>query len=331
MTEGSSKYQACAVIVHFGDPAPTVEAVRRLEAYADPPRIAVVANDCSPEPAELESSSATWLRPASNLGFAGGCAFGASSIPAVKYAFLNADVFLEESGFRLCLDALNRDDVGVAGPLLRFPDGRLQSACGYFTPGLGLPYQSRQQPTEPLADCEWITGAALFTRSDVLESTPLDPSYFLLYEDADFCYRAHRAGWRTVVASEAGGIHLTCATIPGSISIYYGARNRVLFLRRTRPWWAAVFLTLGAMFRLPRMALADLLFQRTARVPFYVRAIVHAWTVAFPPMRLHPYEPLAYGRGKVRGGQAPRIVADAARQAGAQRSPSRAHRPSSPP
>jgi GT2 family glycosyltransferase len=95
---------------------------------------------------------------------------------------------------------------GVIGLRLCNPDGSLQGSCGRF-PTLGstlrgllrrrawrkcvaLRLQERQQ-------VDWVTGGCLLVRRACFEELGgLDESFFLYYEDVDFCRRAKLAGWQ---------------------------------------------------------------------------------------------------------------------------------------
>ncbi len=51
---------------------------------------------------------------------------------------------------------------------------------------------------------QFLTGASLLLRRSVLESVGLlDEGYFLYWEDADYCFRIRRAGWRLAVAGNS--------------------------------------------------------------------------------------------------------------------------------
>jgi len=110
--------------------------------------------------------------------------------------------------------AAARPRCGIAGPELRFSDGRWQPARRRFptvggtlvrrTPLRALfPPLERQRgyyllderPTEP-APAEWLIGAFLLLRREmVVELGGFDPGFRLYGEDIDLAYRAAKAGW----------------------------------------------------------------------------------------------------------------------------------------
>ena len=95
-------------------------------------------------------------------------------------------------------DALDMSGAGISAPVLYLPNGDLQSGCGSLSRRMMMPYINNA-PTQPISECDWVTGASLFCRHEVFESIGFDGSYFLGCEDLDIGYRAKLAGWRVVV------------------------------------------------------------------------------------------------------------------------------------
>jgi GT2 family glycosyltransferase len=114
-------------------------------------------------------------------------------------------------------------DVGICGPKILFPDGRFQS-CGYRFPTLlSEVRQSRNvnkvlrlligdEPplrVEPVPfDVDWVDGACLLIRQDVIRDVGvLDEQFFLYAEELDWCFRTRRAGWRICAVPDVEMIH----------------------------------------------------------------------------------------------------------------------------
>ncbi len=124
---------------------------------------------------------------------------------------LNPDVTVED-GFLDDVTAtigkltVTDPSVGVVGFRMRNRDGTDQASSGPFPTlgrtlaGLFLP-RSRRKCThrpEPVRQAvDWVTGGCLLVHRDCFKQlSGLDESYFLYYEDVDFCQRATAAGWR---------------------------------------------------------------------------------------------------------------------------------------
>jgi GT2 family glycosyltransferase len=221
--------RATVVVVHFGDPEPTVRLANELVGF-ETGGVVVVANDRSGRPPALDEG-AEWIVPDRNLGY--GAAFAAAVRDRSTEAFvvLNTDIVLPRATFERCLDALLRDEsVGIVGPLLRHADGALQSGAADFSRWRRAP-RVLFDPGPATVECAWVTGAVMFVRRAVVERVGVDGSFFLGAEDADLCVRARRAGWRVLCCGDAPAVHHGSRVISGPRWTYYAARNRVWFAR----------------------------------------------------------------------------------------------------
>jgi N-acetylglucosaminyl-diphospho-decaprenol L-rhamnosyltransferase len=272
-----------AVIVHWGDPAPTTEAALRYCTEGAFSKVVVVANDLQECPAALQGSAVSWLVPPRNLGFGGGCSLGARRHPAAKYAFLNADVILKPGTVTSCLEVLDLPDVGISAPALYFPDGELQSGCGFVSKYLKVA-QSNNPPAGSVNECDWVTGAALFCKHEVFESVGFDGSYFLGVEDVDIGYRAKLNGWKVVLLSRDIATHPSRTTLNGARPVYYGIRNQIWFARRHGSFLGSFALTLFLLRGVPRVMLADVVKRRSSHVHLLCHGLIAGWR-ALPNVR----------------------------------------------
>ena len=117
-------------------------------------------------------------------------------------------------------------EVGVAGPQLRFPDGRLQSSRRRFpTPLTGFlestllqqwfprnrwlgRYYMQDKADDATTEVDWLMGAALMVRRAAIEQAGLlDEGYFMYSEEMEWCRRIKAHGWRAVYLPAATIIH----------------------------------------------------------------------------------------------------------------------------
>ena len=74
-------------------------------------------------------------------------------------------------------------------------------------------------------EVDWISGACLLVRQDVVEQIGLlDERFFLYFEDNDWCLRMRRADWRVFYDPRFEVIHLGGASLPRrsqATQIYY--------------------------------------------------------------------------------------------------------------
>lgn len=144
---------------------------------------------------------------------------------------LNSDTEVDPDG----LDELERafrrrSDLGVVGAALRYPDGTPQWSGGgepsllwLFGLASGLPALVARIPgmrvVRPVRgtageQVDWVTGAAMAFRREVLEQVgSLDEGFRLYCQDLDFCARARQAGWGVSVAPGFRVLHHHGATI----------------------------------------------------------------------------------------------------------------------
>ncbi|MES3046691.1 glycosyltransferase family 2 protein [Sphingomonas faeni] len=189
-----------------------------------------------------------------NLGFAGGNNVGialALADPACRHVFLlNNDTEIAPDALTALTTKAEADrSLAVIGATLVFheqPD-RVQ--------GLGAAYDRKRARARTLfaggalaalphvdaieREIEYVIGAAMFIRADVLRRTGgLSEAYFLYYEELDFAQRllpGERQGWApgAVIRHKVGGSIGTgrVRARPSNISLYYDHRSKIRFYR----------------------------------------------------------------------------------------------------
>ncbi len=136
-------------------------------------------------------------------------------------------------------------EVGIVGGSLLNPDGSPQGCAADFptwwkelvllTGPLGHrllgPWFPFHPPSEAPRAVDWVSGACLMVRREVVEAIGgLDEGYFMYTEEVDWCWRARRAGWSVAVIPEARVIHLGGATARRMD----GLRRRWLYTSKAR-------------------------------------------------------------------------------------------------
>ena len=169
------------------------------------------------------------LQNAENRGFAPGANQGLEWAVGELMLLLNPDAMLQPSTISLLVDFMNgHPEAAVVGPRLLNPDGTVQgSARRDPSPWTGLfgrdapltrlfpnnPVSRRELPNlyhvgdAPL-EVDWISGACLLVRRAAYEQVGgLDERFFLFWEDADWCRRFRKAGWKVYYLPTAVGTH----------------------------------------------------------------------------------------------------------------------------
>ncbi|HEY0798707.1 MAG TPA: glycosyltransferase [Candidatus Baltobacteraceae bacterium] len=150
-----------------------------------------------------------------NGGFIAACNRGAAAARGKYICFLNNDTEVQNGWLdELVATAENDSGIGVVGAKLIYPDGRLQEAGGViYRDGSGANYGRGGDPDDPrysyLREVDYCSGAALLVRADLFTrlggfSSEYAPAY---YEDTDFCFAAHAAGYRVVYQPRSQVVH----------------------------------------------------------------------------------------------------------------------------
>lgn len=161
-----------------------------------------------------------------NLGFAGGCEAGYAIARGRRILLLNPDtVVLDQAIDRMMAEMDARPDAGVIGSRLLNSDGSFQRAAGGAFPSLAnvawnylfldrlLPFRRAPSPVfmrddDPgVIDIDWVSGAAMLIRREVIGERIFDPHYFMFGEDMDLCDRVRRAGWRVLYSGRQSIVH----------------------------------------------------------------------------------------------------------------------------
>lgn len=116
-------------------------------------------------------------------------------------------------------------------------------------------------------DIDYASGCALFARREVVEHVGLlDERFFLMYEEADWCYRARKAGYRCRLAPRAMLWHKVSHSFGGAQSpriAYFSYRNRLLWAEKHLPMRSRVQMFVHVMLELTLPSLRAFPQRRT--------------------------------------------------------------------
>lgn len=179
--------------------------------------------------AEMVSEEFPWVqliaRP-DNVGFPRGNNIAIQHSTGRYVLLLNPDTEIVGDALRTMVQYLaDNPTVGVVGAQLLYPDGSVQSSRRRF-PTLATAllestwlqphapqrlldeYYVRDRPDDAISDVDWVMGACLMVRRDIVDTVGLlDEDYFMYSEELDWCRRIKSAGWRVVYLPTAQVIH----------------------------------------------------------------------------------------------------------------------------
>jgi O-antigen biosynthesis protein len=229
----------------------TDTCLRALKAAPSALRVEIiVVDDCSSDETWANLSHIGGIRAlqnAQNVGFIGACNAGAAAANGAYLVFLNNDTAVQPGW----LDALiatfaQRQDAGLVGAKLVYPDGRLQEAGGIiFRDGSGWNYGRFDAPNDPrygfVREVDYCSGAAIAIRKGLFEDfggfdVLYTPAY---YEDTDLAFKVRSVGLKCYVQPASVVVHFEGISSGTDVSTgikRYQVINQQKFLAR----WARV-------------------------------------------------------------------------------------------
>jgi hypothetical protein len=189
-----------------------------------------------------------------NLGFTRGNNLALRHCQARYVLLLNPDTRVVGDALIKMLDYMeHHSDVAVLGPQLRHEDGSLQSSRRRFPTFMTALMEStllqqwfpknrwvqryylQDVSADQVQDVDWVTGACMLVRRDVLRAVGLlDEAFFMYSEELDWCRRIVDAGWRVVYFPKATVVHYggrSSDQVVAERHIHF-QRSKVLYFRK---------------------------------------------------------------------------------------------------
>lgn len=253
--------RVAAIVVNYNGKEVTLQAVESLRQMTYPAFDLVVldnaSTDGSPEALAAAYPDLKQLKVEVNRGSSSGYAAGFRWAFENGYDYallLNNDIEVEPDMLDRLVEVAERDPgIGVTGPKCYFHGDRqrLWSAGGKLrfresiTHERGYGEIDRGQYDRD-AEVDYVNGCAILIKREAAEAAgSWDPLFFICVDDADFCTRVKRKGFRCVYAHRAVLYHMVAYTTGGyspGRNFQFG-RSSTLYVRRYgRPWNWLTFL-----------------------------------------------------------------------------------------
>ena len=198
------------VVVAYGH---AEDLARCLDPLTDRYPLLVIDNSADAECRRVvEASSATYVAPGDNLGFAAGVNHALDLLAGRDdhVLLLNPDAVIradDVTRLAACLADPGNGSVAAVSPVLRCASGEHQqvawpfpSPVGTWADALGL---GRFAPR-----WSFLAGSVLLLRNGAIRDVGrFDERFFLYAEEADWQWRAHLRGWTVEVCREAAAFH----------------------------------------------------------------------------------------------------------------------------
>lgn len=260
MDQGQPK-RVAAIVLNFDGKDLTLQALESVRRLTYPAYDVVVVDngstDGSPEAVAAAFPDVELVRTEENLGPAGGYNLGMVWAMERGYDYLlilNNDVEVHPEMLTELVRAAESDPaIGCVGPKTYFFSDRrrLASAGGVIRfkesvtreRGQGALDQGQYDRDQEVA---YVNGCGMLIRRQAIEAAGLwDPVFFLSVEDADWCMRARRRGFRCHFAHRAILYHMVSDTtgVYTPAKTFQTGRSSAIFVRRyARPWQWVTFL-----------------------------------------------------------------------------------------
>ncbi len=243
------KPEVSIVIPVYGHVKYTVECLASLARTRTKRSFEViVADDASPDnTAQILSriKGVRHLQAETNQGFLKNVNAAVREARGKYLIILNNDVQMAPGWLDPLIDALQDEDVGIAGPKFVFPNGRLQEAGAQIlrngTANLVGLFDDPQLPRYNRArDVDYVSGACIAMRRDLFESLDgFDQRYAPAYcEDADLCLRVRDLGKTIRFEPKSTLYHhlsVTSNAQPGDYKQRQATRNQQKLIERWQP------------------------------------------------------------------------------------------------
>ncbi len=210
---GPTEYPIMVVVVAYGIEDQLASC---LDAVGPSVPVVVVDNAGSTRARRIcLDAGATYMRPASNVGFASAVnlALRDHRRDGCDVLLLNPDARVLPTDLAVMRAELhNQRRLAATGPRLFNPDGSPQKS-EWPVPSPWTALASVFGAADRLTWRRFVSGAALLLRGDAIDTIGiLDEQYFLYAEESDWQLRAVRAGWRVGVVDGATAVHASGAT-----------------------------------------------------------------------------------------------------------------------
>ena len=232
------------IIINYNTPELTLKAIKTLQkAESDFSFDFIVIDNNSKKPltyAELtEIKNAQLIVNDKNLGFACAVNQGISLASGEYILLLNSDVFVFTKAISKLIKIItDNKKVGVVGPKMQYPNGKVQVSFGKFPtlfsefmrfaklgkvlPGGTLSYDNffNKKYYKKMNPVNWVSGGCMLIRKQTINEVGLfDGNYFFGIEDIDYGYRAQRKGWQVIFEPASRVLHYHGQSVGGRRSL----------------------------------------------------------------------------------------------------------------
>lgn len=196
-----------------------------------------------------------------NLGFAGGNNLGIKQAKGDYIFLLNNDTEIPTGCIETMVAELESNDkIGLLSPLLLYFDQKDLVQYAGFTPMnyltarnayIGQFEKNIGQYNDKSSPTGFCHGAAVMCRKTDLDRAGLmDETYFLYYEELDWCEKFKRIGKEIWFTGKTHVYHKESISVgkASPLKVYFNTRNRMLFIRKNTGWLNTILFSIYYTF-----------------------------------------------------------------------------------
>lgn len=302
------KKRFSVIVVHRNNPRRLLSALASIRAAANPEidEIIVVDNHSSDDSiaqARTAFPNVIYIENPCNAGYAKACNQGMAVGNGEFFLICNNDLILQTDTldlFASVLDAYPR--CSLLGAHLHTSDGApIRSGGqhpGFWRELLGLRLKEKPLALDPhqmpaAVRVDKIVGACIAVRRSAVEQVgTMDEDFNFYFEDTEWCLRMTRGGWDVMWAPAIKVTHARGGSTHGlhlPTQVEY-ARSRLLYMKKTKPFWQYMILSVIGNFSLAAdvvfyglMTLCSVGLLKKYKEKFLGRSAILAWLLLGRP------------------------------------------------
>ncbi len=233
-----------------------------------------------------------YIQSEENLGFAGGNNLGIAQAKGDYIFLLNNDTEIPAGCVETMIAEMESNPkIGLLSPLLLYFDQPDLVQYAGFTPlnyltarnaCIGQFDENVGQYDQQSYQTGFCHGAAVMCRkADLISAGLMDETYFLYYEELDWCEKFKRIGKEIWFTGKTQVYHKESVSVgkASPIKIYFNTRNRMLFIRKNTGWLNTVlFSVYYILIAMPKAILKLLLSKESHLAKWAFKALVWNFT-----------------------------------------------------
>lgn len=250
MSSNKSNPKVVIIILNWNGYDDTVECINSIKSISyDNYRIVLVDNGSESD--EIEklldySSEIQLIKSKINLGFSGGNNLGINyslELGADFTLLLNNDTIVEPDFLEPLIQVFqNNNQVGIAAPQINYysQKNKIWTSGGKISKlrGSGFAYSDEIDNGIRKGNkvVSFVSGCCMLISNEIFKKVGLfDEIFFLYVEDADFCVKTIKAGYKIFVSNDSKIYHKIGSSAgkdTAPLPLYYVTRNRLYFTKK---------------------------------------------------------------------------------------------------